>query len=276
MSCTQKGLLRLLIWGHSSGLCLASHLAYSHIWPVSGFFLGQLKGFWEVGRTYYGLASLPFFSPPLELHYPEFLRGQLRTFSAHVRMRKPLDHKRKLWSQGPMLLMASSLKVSTGDCLQQLSLGPVYCLAHIPSQIPGPQGIFIGRMKGKGPPSVASSGWHQAPGPYLTGATEPSSCLAVEPQGDRCWSRKIWLREWLESLHHHHLDMELLPPWRNELNIPDARLLSTGKPQNRSCDGFSRPRGQACISYVSYIGRWVHYYHLGSPRYRDVFCLWSI
>ena len=162
MSCTQKGSLRLLIWGHSSGLCLASHLAYSHIWPVSGFFLGQLKGFWEVGRTYYGLASLPFFSPPLELHYPEFLRGQLRTFSAHVGMRKPLDHKRKLLSQGPMLLMASSLKVSTGDCLQQLSLGPVYCLAHIPSQIPGPQGILIGRMKGKGLSSLASLDWHGA------------------------------------------------------------------------------------------------------------------
>ena len=64
-------------------LCLASHLACSHIWPVSGFFLGQLEGFGEVGRTYYGLASLPSFSPPLELHYPEFLRGQ-RGHSLHT------------------------------------------------------------------------------------------------------------------------------------------------------------------------------------------------
>ena len=150
---------------------------------------------------------------------------------------------------------------SVNKRLQQLSLGPVYCLPHIPSEVPGPQGTFIGRVQGRGPPSVAPSGWHWAHGPYLTGATEFSSCLAAKPQGDLCcWSRRICLREWLGSLHHDHLDMELLLPQKKKLNIPDAWLLSTGKTQSRISDGSPQPRDRACISYVSYIGRWVLYY----------------
>lgn len=39
---------------------------------------------------------------------------------------------RKLWSlsQGPVLLLASYLKVSVGDWLQLLSLGSTYLLPH--------------------------------------------------------------------------------------------------------------------------------------------------
>ena len=48
-----------------------------------------------------------------------------------VRLRNPLDHRmRKLWSQGPMLLLASYLKVSAGDWLQLLSLEPTYLSPH--------------------------------------------------------------------------------------------------------------------------------------------------
>lgn len=157
-------------------LCLASHLACSHIWPVLGFFLGQLEGFWEVGRTYYGLASLPSFSPPLELHYSEFLRGQ-RGHSLHT---SGWPQQEEIVVSGPSAPdgifsqwhLLSKCKLET---LQQLSLGPAYCLPHIPSEIPGPQGIFIGRMQGKGPPSVASSGWHWARGPQNSHPALPRS-----------------------------------------------------------------------------------------------------
>ena len=57
--------------GLVSGLSLASHLTHAHIWSSSGPFLlanaslrqdgSQSKGFWEVGRTYYGLAPPPSF-----------------------------------------------------------------------------------------------------------------------------------------------------------------------------------------------------------------------
>ena len=68
-------------------------------------------------------------------------------------------------------------------------------------------------MRGGGLSSVASSVWHWARGPYLIGATELSPCLVQGPQGDfRCYSGRIYVREWLESLHHYHLDVELLQP----------------------------------------------------------------
>ena len=109
-------------------------------------------------------------------------------------------------------------------------------------------------------------------------ATELSSCLATEPQGDLCCSKRICLREWLEPLNNHHLDMELLPPRRNKLNIPDAWLLSTGKTQSRSSDGSSQPRNWACISYVSYIGSG---FFTSSATWEAqgiemYFCLWNI
>ena len=118
-----------------------------------------------------------------------------------------------------MLLLPSYLKVTAEDWLQLLSLGPIYRLLQTPSERCGPQGIFIGRMKGEGPSSVASSGWHWARGPYLTGAVELSPCLVKGPQkGFCCYPSRICVREWLESLHHHHLDMELLQSGRDKLN----------------------------------------------------------
>ena len=54
-------------WGQSFQVPLASHLAWAHIWSSSRAFLVawtslsqdgfQREGFWEVGRTYYKLAS---------------------------------------------------------------------------------------------------------------------------------------------------------------------------------------------------------------------------
>ena len=73
-------------------------------------------------------------TPPLELCHMEFLRGQLRTFSAHcVRLRNPLNHKNEetvVTVSGPSAPPASYLKVSVGDWLQLLSLGPICLLPH--------------------------------------------------------------------------------------------------------------------------------------------------
>ena len=64
-----------MVMGLISGLSLANHLACAHIWSDLGSFLVehaslsqdgfQREGFWEVGRTYYGLTSPPSSRPLL-------------------------------------------------------------------------------------------------------------------------------------------------------------------------------------------------------------------
>ena len=100
----------------------------------------QHEGFWEVGRTNYGLMSPPSL----------FLSPRLRTFSASVSGREiPLTTRiRRMWllcllpNQGPVVLMIPYIsKYQPGDRLELFNLGP-----HLPPASVGLKGCEIYNM----------------------------------------------------------------------------------------------------------------------------------
>ena len=117
VSCPQQGQLRLLIQGQFSRLSLANHL---HILSWCGHASLSQDGL--------QLASSPSFCPS----------PSLRASSAHV---LGWEIHKNAPNQGPMLLLVSHLKASSGDQLQLLSLGPVSptspsCTTYLPLVIP--------------------------------------------------------------------------------------------------------------------------------------------
>ena len=83
----------------------------------------QHEGFWEVGRTHYGLVSPPSFgSSPRVMSSRIPWKSTEDLLCACVGLRNPLDHKNEeivvALSQGPKLLLASYLKKSVGERLQ--------------------------------------------------------------------------------------------------------------------------------------------------------------